>query len=100
MYGGSRTNNIYEAWNNCFRSLVGHSHPTLWRAIDSIHAATVSRTLLKAARGEPPQKCVKRVYIQLQSRLHQLCVDRRDGSKTLEEFLQGAGHNIRWKPHG
>ena len=53
-----------------------------------------------AARGEPPRKRVKRVYTQLQSRLHRLCVDRRDGNKTVEEFLRGAGHNIRWKPHG
>ena len=43
---------------------------------------------------------VLNVYTQLQSRLHQLCVDRRDWNKTVEEFLREAGHNIRWKPHG
>jgi len=62
--------------------------------------AQVSTTILSAARGEPPRKRIKRMYTQPQSRLHQLRVDRRDGSKTVEGFLQGAGHNIRWKSHG
>ena len=71
--GEQRTNNLCEAWNHRIEHLCGVSHP---------------------------RKRVKHVYTQLQSRLHRLCVDRRDGNKTVEEFLRGAGHNIRWKPHG
>ena len=95
--GEQRTNNLCEAWNHRIEHLCGVSHPSVWKLIhwlkaDSAHVSTI---LLNAAR-----KRVKRVYTQLQSRLHQLCVDRRDGNKTVEEFLRGAGHNIRWKPHG
>ena len=25
--------------------------------------------------------------------------NRQDQSKSVEQFLRGAGHNIRWKPH-
>ena len=32
----SRTNNICEAWNNSYRSLVGCSHPSIWRTIDNL----------------------------------------------------------------
>ena len=100
--GEQRTNNLCEAWNHRIEHLCGVSHPSVWKLIHWLKAdsAHVSTTLLNAARGEPPRKRVKRVYTQLQSRLHQLCVDRRDGNKTVEEFLRGAGHNIRWKPHG
>ena len=93
---------ICEAWNHRIEHLCGVSHPSVWKLIHWLKAdsAHVSTTLLNAARGEPPRKRVKHVYTQLQSRLHQLCVDRRDGNKTVEEFLRGAGHNIRWKPHG
>ena len=99
--GEQRTNNLCEAWNHRIEHLCGVSHPSVWKLIHWLKAdsAHVSTTLLNAARGEPPRKHVKRVYTQLQSRLHQLCVDRRDGNKTVEEFLRGAGHNIRWKPH-
>ena len=35
--GGSRTNNICRGWNNAVFKLVGHSYPTIWRAIGIIH---------------------------------------------------------------
>ncbi|ESN99894.1 hypothetical protein HELRODRAFT_184375 [Helobdella robusta] len=28
--GNARTNNICEGWNSSFRSLVGHSNPSIW----------------------------------------------------------------------
>ena len=94
--------NTAVAWNHRIEHLCGVFHPSVWKLIHWLKAdsAHVSTTLLNAARGEPPRKHVKRVYTQLQSRLHRLCVDRRDGNKTVEEFLRGAGHNICWKPHG
>ena len=36
MSGGARTNNLCEAWNRGFRSLVGASHPTIWKALEHI----------------------------------------------------------------
>ena len=34
--GGSRTNNICESWNLKFKTLLGNSHPTIWRLIDNM----------------------------------------------------------------
>ncbi|KAK2165930.1 hypothetical protein LSH36_44g08033 [Paralvinella palmiformis] len=100
--GEHPTNNLCEACNHSVEHLCGISHLSVRKLIHWLKAdaAQVSTTLLNDARSEPPRKCVKRVHTQLQSRLHQICVDRRDGSNNVEEFLQGAGHNIRWKPHG
>ena len=36
MSGGSRTNNLCESWNRGFRSLVGTSHPTIWKALEHL----------------------------------------------------------------
>ena len=36
LNGNPRTNNECEGWNNRFRNLVGHNHPTTWRLIKTI----------------------------------------------------------------
>ena len=94
---GDRTNNLCESWNRAFRQLVGYSHPTVWVAIESIRkdAAMVRTHLQNDARGEPLRKRVRRETKDLQERLRNLCVDFRDGRKTLEQMLRGVGHNIR-----
>ena len=99
LEGGSRTNNICEGWNNAFAKLVGHAHPTIWRAIDSIRKdqAQVATALLRDLRGEPPAKRVRRHTHKLQSKLHKLCTDRRDNSKTVPDVLKGIGHCVRFK---
>ena len=49
---GPRTNNLCEAWNNRFMNVVGHKHPTIWRAITSIQQeqASVSALILQNSR--------------------------------------------------
>ena len=95
-----RTNNLCEAWNNRFSNLVGHNHPSVWKLIEALKKdeCSVSLTILQDARGQPPMKRVRKVYVELQQRLKTLCQARASGTKTVEEFLRGAGHNIRWKP--
>ena len=57
--GGSRTNNICEGWNNGFSKLVGHSHPTIWRAIDSIRKDQVQvATILFVVNHQPSVSAV------------------------------------------
>ena len=34
--GGSRTNNMCEAWNRSFSALVGHAHPTIWTLVEAL----------------------------------------------------------------
>ncbi|KAK2141937.1 hypothetical protein LSH36_1014g01008 [Paralvinella palmiformis] len=88
--GEQRTINLCEAWDHRIEHLCGVSHPSVWKLNNWLKAdaVQVSTTLLNDARGESARKRVKCVYTQLQSRLPQLCVDRRDGGKTVEEFLQ------------
>ncbi|KAK2151412.1 hypothetical protein LSH36_364g03016 [Paralvinella palmiformis] len=94
LKGGSRTNNICEGWNNAFEKLVGNAHPIIWRAIDSIwkDQAQVATALLRGLRGESPAKRVTRHTHKLQSKLHNLCTDRYDNSKTVLDLLKGIGH--------
>ena len=75
MSGGSRTNNLCEAWNREFRILVGTSHPNIWKALEHIRLDphNVKTAILLEARGQPPQKRVRKVTKQLQDRLFNLC---------------------------
>ena len=99
--GEQRTNNLCEAWNSRIEHLCGVSHPSVWKLLHLVKADSVqvSTTLLNVSRGERPRRRVKRVYVRLQARLRQLCVDGNKGTETVEEFLRDAGHNIRWKPY-
>ncbi|KAK2141922.1 hypothetical protein LSH36_1017g00004 [Paralvinella palmiformis] len=69
----------------------------MWKILHWLKAecAQVSTTLPNASCGEPPRRRVKRVDVRHQSSLHQLCIDRSEGTKTVGEFLRDAGHNIR-----
>ena len=75
MSGGSCTKNLCEAWNRGFHSLVGTSHPTIWKALEHIRLDhhNVKTEILLEARGQPPQKQVRKVTKQLQVRLFNLC---------------------------
>lgn len=97
LCGSPRTNNFCESWNHTFSKLVGHAHPSLYVLISSLQEdeSMASTAILQAARGQPPKKRVRRTTTQLQARLLQICEERRDGVKTVEETLCGVGHNIR-----
>ena len=94
---GIRTNNQCESWNNGFRTIVGHSHPSVWTAIEGFqmdHAAA-STALTLFARGQAPDKRQRRNTVKLHERLYNLCCRKRDGSLTIAEMLRGVGHTIR-----
>src|SRR6218665_1714498 len=55
-----------------------------------------STVILQASRGQPPKKRIRRTTVQLQSRLPELCEDRRNGLRTVEETLSGLGHNVHY----
>ena len=92
-----RTNNVCEGWNHAFACYAGHAHPSLWSLLEALHVdeATASTDIRKDARGEPPRKRVKRAVRDHQRRLQQLCADRRDGRKTVEQVLSVLGHCVR-----
>lgn len=92
-----RTNNICEGFNNKFMQLVGQDHPTIWKLIEVLQAecARVSTVMLQDDRGIRPKKRTKKVYTELQNRLHNLCQDIASGRKTIPQFLRGVSHNLR-----
>ena len=85
--------------------LTEHNHDGDESAIEAAKCKSRMETLAKITRDKPGQiyaqtaltMRTKRVYKNLQTRMKNLCQDRRDGRKSVEEFLHGAGHNIRWK---
>ena len=98
LKGGHHINNSCEAWNHGFHQMIGHDHPSIWVTIESLKKdqAHVATQLLQAAKGQPPKKSVRRATVDLQNRLQQLCHEFSEGQKTIEEFLKGVGHNIRF----
>lgn len=95
--GEDRTNNVCESWNRGFRELVGHDHPTVWKAIECFRKdnAMVTTDIYRDMRGEPPRKRQKRATLQHQRRLQTLCEDFTAGRRNIAEFLRGIAHNIR-----
>ena len=59
--------------------------------------AQVATALLRDQHGEPPVKRTRRHTVQLQTKLHNLCTARRDGTKSIPNTLRGIGHFVRWK---
>ncbi|KAK2159976.1 hypothetical protein LSH36_142g02025 [Paralvinella palmiformis] len=94
-----RTNNIRESWNNSFLSLVGCSHPSIWKTIDNLRKDrnNIQVVILLDSCGQPPRKLAHRSTAQLQQKLHNLCTGVIDGRKSKEDTLMGLGHCIRWK---
>ena len=97
-----RTNNVCEGWNNKFHSLVGHSHPTIWKLIENlqVEAIRIASILIQSDRGIRQKKRTKRIHTELQTRLKNLCQCRLQGRKSIAEFLRGVSLNIRGgQPH-
>ena len=91
----ARTNNWCEGWNNSFRMMVGHDHPSIWFAIQCLQqdAAIVGTTIAKSATGQPATK--RRRLVDMQQRLRTMCEARATGARPLDETLRGLAHNIR-----
>jgi len=92
-----RTNNECESWNNGFRQLLGHAHPSVWTAIEALQQdqSMASTALLQFARGQPPAKRIRRETVRHQDRLRTLCQRKRAGEITMPEFLRAVAHTIR-----
>ena len=88
---------VCEGWNNQFHSLVGHSHPTIWKLIETlqVEANCIASILLQSDRGIRQKKRTKHIYTELQIRLKNMCKDRLQTRKSIAEFLCGVSFNIR-----
>ena len=97
ILSGDRTNNHCEGWNNVFNKLVGHSHPSVWRLITHLKEdeSMMCTMILQENRGEPPRKRIRKATKDLQEKLLYLCEARKNGDKSVEDFLYLIGHCIR-----
>ena len=98
LEGHPRTNNVCEGWNNKYRNLVGHQHPSIWKSIHTLQGEqnAVQTTVMQHLSGQLPCKRVRRATRVLQERLTLLCNDFAAGRRTLTELLRGVGHSIRF----
>ncbi len=92
-----RTNNVSEAWNNKYRHLIGHQHPSIWKSIKCLQREQecVSAIIIQDATGQPPRKRVRHEYVRLQTRLRNLCRDYVNGVMQVPQFLTAIGHLVR-----
>jgi hypothetical protein len=91
LLGADPTNNICEGWNNAFRHLVGHDHPSIFRAIEFLRqdAALATTTILQHQQGHPV--ATKSSSVQHQNRLRVAA-----NQIALNDFLRSVGHMIRF----
>ena len=96
---GAHTNNLCEAWNSAFNSLVGYKNASIWACIEGLRKdVMMARTHLRNLRqGIPLTKRVHKKSVELQTRLKTLRISLRDENVPLEDFMRGIGHNIRCK---
>ncbi|CAN8017265.1 unnamed protein product [Ixodes persulcatus] len=92
-----RTNNACEGWNNGFRKLVGHAHPSIWRLIECLQQdqALVDTALIKERRGEPPVKRIRKTTKRLQNRLKTIC-EHFQLHEDIPRLLEAVGECIRF----
>ena len=98
--GEPRTNNVSEGWNNKLGHLVGHNHPSIWRAINAIQKdeAMVSIVVQQQALGARRRPTRRRAFVQLQERLRNLYEEIHTDDRTLPNFIRAVARNIRHTP--
>ena len=96
--GGDRTNNICEGWNNSFQELIGHQHPSIWVLVEGFQQdhALVMTAVAQDRIGERLQKKCRKHQKTFNTRLMNLCKDRANDTKSIEQFLEGIGACIRF----
>ena len=80
-----------------FSSLVGYSHPTIWKAIECFRAdtASVESILIRMDRGFVPLEKKRKFRIDTEARLKNLCQQRIADTKTIQECLHSISMNFR-----
>ena len=94
-----RTNNLCEEWNNKFYNLVGYQHPSIWKLRRMIQKeeAVVSAVITRDLVGELPIKKTKKIYVEQQQGLKNLCSGYVKGRENPDQILSGLSHNMHTK---
>ena len=86
----STATTVCEGWNNKFHSLVGHSHPTIWKLIETLQvkANRIASILLQSDRGIHQKKRTKRIHTELQTRQKNMCKDYKQENPLQNFYLE------------
>ena len=97
MNHGHRANNISEAWNNAFLSLVGHKHPSVWKAIDGFRKDTAydEAVVTHEDQGQRQPKKSKRALVEFQNRVRNICEYHQAGRRGMGGFLRGVARSMK-----
>ncbi|KAJ4435245.1 hypothetical protein ANN_23823 [Periplaneta americana] len=91
----SRTINTYEGWHTKLNTLIGMTHPSLYRLLEQLQRDVADRDIEKLQAGDsPPTK--KRKYTQLDSRIARI-VQNYEEYKTQGNaltYLRDIDHNL------
>ena len=89
-----RTTNSVEAWHRGLKSILGVTHPTLWKFIDGLRRCQKLRDVeleqLVAGR-RPPAK--RTIYVMRDARIETIVRDF--ANRPILDYLRGLSHNIR-----
>lgn len=96
LEGDDRTNNICEGWNNSFRNLVGHKHPSIWKLLEGFtrDCSLSLATMVRIENGVFDQRRNNKT-VRINERLKCLCRSYVAGDRTIGNFLAAAGHIVR-----
>ena len=93
-----RTNNHCEGWNFKFFKLVGMKHPSIWKLIRALQQedALARIKIQKINAGIDIKPRTKKIYVDLQKRLLNICKRFDQNELLLEDFITMIGRTIRF----
>ena len=94
--GNARTNNICEGWNSSFRSLVGHSNPSIWTLLKAfqLDRSLNINAFNQLQEGRPPLRKTSQNTINHQRRLQHICNDLKKWVCNDPIALRAIGHTV------
>lgn len=89
-----KTNNSVEGWHRAFSSLLGASHPTIWRLIDTIKKEQGSTEIkINQLIAGQEQVAKKKKYTKTTTRIKKIVYSYHE--RNLNEYLIGIAHNLQ-----
>eukprot|EP00102_Acyrthosiphon_pisum_P017587 XP_008189050.1 PREDICTED: uncharacterized protein LOC103311248 [Acyrthosiphon pisum] len=89
-----KTNNSVEGWHRAFSSLLGASHPTIWRLIDTIKKEQGSTEIkINQLIAGQEQVAKKKKYTKTTTRIKKIVNSYHE--RNLNEYLIGIAHNLQ-----
>ena len=94
LHGHNRTTNSVEAWHRSIKSLLGVSHPTIFKFINGLSRCQKLRDVqLEQLLAGHRSRQRRTVYVMRDRRMRTIVADYVN--RTTMDYLRGLSHNIR-----